>query len=94
MGFTDIIWGKSKGQIPNGIKKEHMFTLTNLGRQQAENLEGDETEFNLIATMTTRRAWSIDDLSKETRLEGQQVRFELKRLMKQGMVKPIGASGE
>jgi hypothetical protein len=97
MGLTDMLWGKggdSKSTIPNAVKKEKMYTLTNLGRQQTENLEGDEVEFNLLATMTTRRAWSIDDISKETRLGSQQVRFELVRLIKQGMVKPIGANGE
>jgi hypothetical protein len=93
MGFTDMLFGKS-ATPGGGIKKEAMFTLTNLGRQQVENLEGDETEFEVLSTMSTRRAWSINDLSRETKMEANKTRHELKRFIKQGMVKTIGASGE
>jgi predicted HTH transcriptional regulator len=93
MGFNELLFGKTA--TPGaGIKKENMFTLTNLGRQQVENLEGDELEFEMLSTMSTRRAWSIDDLSRQTKMESNKVRHELKRFIKQGMVKTIGASGE
>lgn len=84
----------SKSTIPNAVKKEAMFTLTNLGRQQADQLEGDDEDFSVLATMTTRRAWSIEDLSKETKMSDVKVKHQLQRLGKQGMVKTIGASGD
>ena len=93
MGFSEILFGKTSAP-GSGIKKEAMFTLTNLGRQQVENLEGDETEFDVLSTMSTRRAWSLVDLARETKMDVIKVRHELKRFIKQGMVKTIGASGE
>lgn len=84
----------SKNTIPGAAKKEAMFTLTNLGRQQVDTLEGAETEFDILAVMATRKAWSIDDIAKEAKLPDNKVRYELQLLVKKGFVKPIGQTGE
>lgn len=90
----DLLWGKGKSTIPASIKKEKMYTLTNLGREQVEELQGDEQDFGVLATMSKRRAWSLDDLSHELKMPTNKVYHELQRHMGQGFVKTIGADGD
>lgn len=84
----------SKSNIPSQVRKEAMYTLTNLGRQQAEELQGDEVEFSILSTMLSRRAWSMDDISKESHMSVDKVKHELSVLMRRGFIKTIGAQGE
>lgn len=84
----------SKSNVPSQVRKDKMYTLTQLGRQQVDTLEGDEVEFSILATMATRRAWSMDDISKEARISIDKVQHELKTLMSKGFVKTIGAQGD
>lgn len=83
----------SKNTIPGQAKNDRMFTLTNLGRQQLDSMDGSEGEYIYLATMATRKAWSIDDLSKETRYADAKVLTDLKYLVKKGFVKTLGADG-
>jgi hypothetical protein len=96
MGLTDMLWGKATGQpVPSNIQKEKMYTLTNQGRQQVESMAGDEgVEFDVLSAMTTKRAWSLKDLGAAVKLGPSQCWYEVRVLMKQGFVKPIGANGE
>ena len=95
MGFNpiDAILVKSNSKIPAAAKKEKMYTLTNLGREQVEELRGDEQDFGLLATMKQRRAWSLDDLSHELKMPENKVFHELQRHKGQGFVKLIGPDG-
>ena len=95
MGFNPInlLWGKQSSTIPASVKKEKMYTLTNLGREQVEELKGDEQDFGLLATMKQRRAWSLEDLSAELKMPTNKVYHELKKHIAQGFVKTIGPDG-
>ncbi len=88
------IFGGGSTTIPAAVKKEKMYTLTNLGREQVEELKGDEQDFGLLATMTKRRAWSLKDLSDELKMPTNKVYHELQRHMSQGFIKTIGADGD
>lgn len=79
--------------IPVSVKKEKMYTLTNLGREQVEELRGDEQDFGLLATMKQRRAWSLEDISRELKMPTNKIYYELQRHMAQGFVKTIGPDG-
>lgn len=95
MGFSPmkLLWGKQSSAIPASVKKEKMYTLTNLGREQVEELKGDEQDFGLLATMKQRRAWSLEDLSNELKMPSNKVFHELRRHIGQGFVKTIGPDG-
>ena len=94
MGFNplNMITGKHS-TIPANVKKEKMYTLTNLGKEQVEELMGDEQDFGVLATMKQRRAWSLQDLGGELHMPTNKVYHELQRHMRQGFVKTIGADG-
>jgi DNA-binding PadR family transcriptional regulator len=95
MGFSpmDFIYG-SKNKIPANIKKEKMYTLTNSGREQVEELRGDEQDFGLLATMKNRHAWSLDDLSHEVKLPTRKVFEDIKRNQARGFIKVANAEGD
>ncbi len=81
----------SRSGVPDSAKKDMMFELTNLGRKEVDQLEGDEAEFPIMASLH-HRAMSMEDLSKETHLDLNKVKFELRRLVRQGKVKTVGAN--
>ena len=89
----NILFGRQSSTIPASVKKEKMYTLTNLGREQVEELKGDEQDFGLLATMKQRRAWSLEDLSAELKMPSNKVFHELRRHIGQGFVKTIGPDG-
>lgn len=95
MGFNpmNLILGKSSSRIPANVKKEKMYTLTNSGREQVEELRGDEQDFGLLATMKQRHAWSLEDLSSELKLSTNKVFEQLKRHIGQGFVKVANQDG-
>lgn len=94
MGFNplDIMLG-TRNRIPAATRKEKMYTLTNLGREQVEELRGDEQDFGLLATMKQRRAWSLEDLSHELKMPSSKVFHELQRHVGQGFVKVASPDG-
>lgn len=83
----------SRTQVPSAGKKEAMYTLTNLGREQLESMQGNEPEFDIISTMGTRRAWNVEDLSQAVKAPVKGVQHSIDRLVKQHFVKTVGADG-
>lgn len=89
----NLLWGSKDSKIPAAVKKEKMYTLTNLGREQVEELRGDENDFGLLATMKMRRAWSLEDLGHELKMPTNKVFHELQRHIGQGFIKVANPEG-
>lgn len=81
-----------QGTVPGTTQKDMMFELTNLGRKEVDQLEGDEAEFPIMAALH-HKAMSMEEIDKETHLGIAKIKFELRRLVKQLKVKTVGANG-
>jgi hypothetical protein len=84
----------SKTPMSDAAKKERMWTLTNLGKQQLDTLDGSEPEFPYLSAMISKKAWSVDDLSTAVKCTEGRVVHDLRWLEKKGFLKIIGTSGE
>lgn len=61
--------------------------LTSIGKAKSESFEGQSKRFTILADLADNGVSSINDISKRTGIEREQVLYIVKNLKREGLVR-------